>query len=99
MIRMSAKSVEFETQTTELNDDGIPIIILWMYFILEKSIKTKFNTSTLLISYSFLDYERKKLENFLEYQITPTVDALNRKESLIRFEEDKNDLITNVVGN
>ena len=46
-----------------------------------------------------LDNESNKLQSVQEYQITPTVDALNRKESLIRFEEAKNDLITNVVGN
>ena len=34
MIRMSAKSFEFETQTTELNDGGILILILSMYFTL-----------------------------------------------------------------
>ena len=47
---------------------------------------------------SVLDYERNKLESFQEYQVSNDVDALPRKESLIRFEEAKNDLITNVVG-
>ena len=47
---------------------------------------------------SVLVYERSELESFQEYQVFNDVDAPPRKESLIRFEEAKNDLVTNVVG-
>ena len=100
MIRMSAKSFEFETQTTELNDGGIQFLYVFYECTSSFLLKPRKMSQNNIFQIIFvLDYERNKSDSFQEYQFTPTADALNRKESLIRFEEAKNDLITNFVGN